>query len=86
MIVWEEKWHTEGWPDLGDYVQIRHHDENTPEDVRVSEGTVIRIDAESDWLYLWPEVPDDHGRIAEAWRRGALPEFQSVVRRETADA
>lgn len=86
MIVWEEKWHTEGWPDLGDYVQIRHCDQIVESDVRVSEGTVVKIDLNEGWLFLCPEIPEDHARVALEWRRGALPEYKSVVRRASVDA
>lgn len=88
MIVWEEKWHTEGLPNLGDYIQLRvaeSNDLDSPTDVL--EGFVSRlnypspggisIDSPGEW-------PDGWGW--GSWRRGALPEFRSVVRRVAVDA
>lgn len=82
-IVWEDKWRD--YPDvpvLGDYIQVRVEHNDTKEH-HVLEGVVTRVLHHMIWIT--PDPLNDDWCWCE-WRRGALPEHRSVVRRKTVDA
>lgn len=87
-IVWGE-WQYTGLPVLGDYIQVRVENDMTGEQ-RVDEGFVAVIVEQygQTQIYLSGEEvvngPVDESAIC--WRRGALPEYNAVLRRQTVDA
>lgn len=87
-IVWGE-WQYEGLPVLGDYVQVLAEHDVTGER-QTDEGFVVCIRDAYDQRQVWlsgEEIIDGPCDIsAICWRRGALPEYKEVLRRQTVDA
>ncbi len=84
-VVWEENWHE--YPEIpvvGDYIQIRiERDDDCAKETL--EGLVIDVAENEGLIYLTQDPYGDQWCWTE-WRRGALPEQQSVVRMEAIDA
>ena len=88
-IIWEDRWHD--YPDVpapGDYIQVKvqrvEMNRIVPGSETTLEGMVSEV-RENGWFTL---IPDPLADIWcwDRWRRGALPEHRSVVRRKTVDA
>jgi hypothetical protein len=83
-IVWELNWkYPPQFPSLGDYIQIRWLNDRLGIQ-GISQGIVIKVT--EDTIRIAPHDGHEEMLVLLAWRRGAPPEQQSVIRKEEIDA